>query len=125
LNPTKYQKLLAGTITSPVACIAPSQVLSAHCISDTTSISVSLGVPAVWMRPVSLTKEYPTKRIVLPVMQAWKNVPKPSFLEERDEDRDDGRTDRPEPHILLLMQKAAAGESSVKQQWFCAMFRFP
>ena len=28
-----------------------------------------------------------------------------SVVKERDEDRDDGWTDRPEPHILLLTQK--------------------
>ena len=36
---------------------------------------------------------------------------------ERDEDRDDGRTDRPEPHILLPILESAAGENATKQHW--------
>ena len=40
-----------------------------------------------------------------------------SVVEELDEDRDDGRTDQLEPHILLPIPQTAAEESSAKQHW--------
>ena len=47
-----------------------------------------------------------------------------SVVEERDEDGDDGQTDRPEPHILLPIPQTAAGESSAKQHWLLRNVQF-